>query len=61
MELSLTDVLLHESTPARSQRAFAELAQQRVGGIIVSGIAEFYQYRRLIVDLAEKSEASVTG
>jgi putative ABC transport system substrate-binding protein len=55
LQISLTDVLLHESTPSEYQRAFAEIAQDRSDAIFVSGISEFFAYRQLIVDLVEKS------
>ena len=55
LQISLTDVLLHESTPSEYQRAFAEIAQDRPDAIFVSGISEFFADRQLIVDLVKKS------
>jgi putative ABC transport system substrate-binding protein len=55
LEISLTDILLQQSTPSEYQRVFAEIAQARPEAIIVSGIGELYAYRRLIVELVEKS------
>jgi putative tryptophan/tyrosine transport system substrate-binding protein len=53
--ISLSDVLLQESTPAEYQRVFAEMPRPWPDAIIVSGISELYAYRRLIVELVEKS------
>jgi putative ABC transport system substrate-binding protein len=55
LQISLTDMLLHESTHSEYQRGFAEIAQDRPDAILVSGISEFFAYRQLIVDLVEKS------
>jgi putative ABC transport system substrate-binding protein len=55
LEVSLTDVLLQESTPAEYQYVFAEMPRRPSDAIIVSGISELYAYRRLIVELVEKS------
>jgi putative tryptophan/tyrosine transport system substrate-binding protein len=55
LEISLTDVLVDESTPSEYQRAFGEIAQDRPEAIIVSDISELVPYRQLIVELAEKS------
>jgi putative tryptophan/tyrosine transport system substrate-binding protein len=55
LQISLTDMLLHESTPSEYQRGFAEIVQDRPDAIFVSGISEFFAYRQLIVDLVEKS------
>jgi putative ABC transport system substrate-binding protein len=55
LEISLTDILLEQSTPSDLERAFADIAQRRPDAIIVSGISELYAYRRLIVELVEKS------
>jgi putative ABC transport system substrate-binding protein len=55
LQISLTDVLLHESTPSEYQRAFAEIVQDRPDAIFVSGISEFFAYRQLIVELAGKT------
>jgi putative tryptophan/tyrosine transport system substrate-binding protein len=53
--ISLSDILLQESTPSEYQRAFAEIVQDRPDAIIVSGISELFPYRQLIVELVEKS------
>ena len=55
LEISLTDVLVQESTSSEYQRVFAEIGQDRPDAIIVSGTSELAPYRQLIVDLAEKS------
>jgi putative ABC transport system substrate-binding protein len=53
--ISLSHVLLQESTPSEYQRAFAEIVHDRLDAIIVSGISELFPYRQLIVELVEKS------
>ena len=55
LKISLTDVLLQQSTPSEYQRVFGEIAQSKPDAIIVSGIAEVYAYRQLIIELVEKS------
>ena len=55
LEISLTDVLVQESTLSEYRRAFAEIARDRPDAIIVSGTSELALYRQLIVELAEKS------
>jgi putative ABC transport system substrate-binding protein len=55
LAISLTDMLLQESTPSEYQRVFAEIVQDRPDAIIVSGISELFPYRQLIVELVEKS------
>jgi putative tryptophan/tyrosine transport system substrate-binding protein len=55
LQISLTDVLVEESTPSEYQRAFAEITQNRSNAIIVSGTSELSPYRQLIVELAEKN------
>jgi putative ABC transport system substrate-binding protein len=55
LEISLTDVLVEESTPSEYQRAFAEITHRPPDAIIVSGTSELFPYRQLIVELAEKS------
>jgi putative tryptophan/tyrosine transport system substrate-binding protein len=55
LQISVTDMLLPQSTPSEYQRVFAEVAQRPPDAIIVSGIGEVYAYRRLIVELVEKS------
>jgi putative ABC transport system substrate-binding protein len=58
LQISLTDVLVDESTPSEYQRAFAEITQNRPNAIIVSGTSELFPYRQLIVELAEKNRLS---
>jgi putative tryptophan/tyrosine transport system substrate-binding protein len=55
LEISLTDILLQQSTPSEYQRVFAEIGQDRPDAILISGISELYAYRQLIVELVEKS------
>jgi putative ABC transport system substrate-binding protein len=55
LQISLTDVLLQESTPSEYQRVFAGIAQNPPDAIIVSGTSELFPYRQLIVELAEKN------
>jgi putative ABC transport system substrate-binding protein len=55
LEISLTDILVEESTSSEYQRVFAEFAQHRPDAIIVSSTSELFPYRQLIVELAEKS------
>jgi ABC-type uncharacterized transport system substrate-binding protein len=55
LQISLTDVLVEESTPSEYQRAFAEITQDSPEAIIVSGTSELFPYRQLIVELAEES------
>ena len=55
LEISLTDILLQQSTPSEYRRVFAEIAQDRPDAILISGISELYAYRQLIVELVEKS------
>jgi putative tryptophan/tyrosine transport system substrate-binding protein len=56
LEISLTDMLLQQSTPSEYQRVFAEIAQARPGAILVSDISELVPYRQLIVELVGKSQ-----
>ena len=53
--VSLTDMLVEESTASEYQRVFRETAPHPPDAIIVSSTSELFAYRRLIVDLAEKS------
>jgi len=53
--ISLTSILVDESTPSEYQRAFTEIAQNLPDAIIVSGTSELFAYRQLIVELAMKS------
>jgi putative tryptophan/tyrosine transport system substrate-binding protein len=55
LELSVIPMLLQESTPSEYQRVFAEMAQERLDGILVSDIGDLIPYRKLIVDLVEQS------
>jgi putative ABC transport system substrate-binding protein len=55
LRISLIPMLLQESTPSEYQRVFAEIAQQRPDGILVSDIGDLFPYRQLIVELIEKS------
>jgi putative ABC transport system substrate-binding protein len=55
LQISLTDVLVEESTPSEYQRVFGEIARDRPEAIIVSDISELVPYRQLIVELVEKS------
>ena len=55
LAISLIPLLLQELTPREYQRVFGEIAQPSPDAIIVSGTAELYPYRQLIVELVEKS------
>jgi putative tryptophan/tyrosine transport system substrate-binding protein len=55
LEISLTDMLVEESTASEYQRVFREIAPHPPDAIIVSSTSELFPYRRLIVDLTEKS------
>jgi hypothetical protein len=55
LQISLTGMLLEESTPIEVQRVFAELAQDRPDAIMVDGRAELIAHHQLIVELANKS------
>jgi putative ABC transport system substrate-binding protein len=55
LQISLIDMLLEGSTPSEVQRVFAEITQQRVDAVMVSGTGDLMAYRQLIVELAEKS------
>jgi putative ABC transport system substrate-binding protein len=55
LEISLTDILVQESTSPEYQRVFAEIALDRPDAIIVSGTSELAPYRQLIVELVEQS------
>src|SRR5215469_791176 len=55
LEISLTDMLVEESTASQYQRVFRETAPHSPDAIIASSTSELFPYRRLIVDLAEKS------
>src|SRR6202008_3029195 len=55
LEISLTDMLVEESSPSEYQRVFREIAPHPPDAIIASSTSELFPYRKLIVDLAEKS------
>jgi len=55
LQISVIPMLLRESTPSEYRRVFNEVAPERPDAIMVSPSAEFASYRRLIVELAEKS------
>jgi putative ABC transport system substrate-binding protein len=55
LEVSLTDVLVEESTSSEYLRAFAEIARDPPDALIVSSTSELFPYRQMIVELAEKS------
>jgi putative ABC transport system substrate-binding protein len=55
LEISLTDILVEESTPSEYRRVFAEFAQHPPDALIASSTSELFPYRQLIVELAEKS------
>jgi putative tryptophan/tyrosine transport system substrate-binding protein len=55
LEITLTDMLVEESTASEYQRVFREIASHPPDAIIVSSTSELFVYRKLIVDLAEKS------
>ena len=55
LEVSLTDMLVEESTASEYQRVFREIAPNPPDALIVSSTSELFPYRQLIVDLAEKS------
>jgi putative ABC transport system substrate-binding protein len=48
-------MLLRESTASEYQRVFAESAAEHPDALIVNDIADHFPYRKLIVELAEKS------
>jgi putative ABC transport system substrate-binding protein len=54
LEISLTEILVEESTWSEYQRVFAEFAQHPPDAIIVSSTSELFPYRQLIAELAEK-------
>src|SRR6516165_11274299 len=55
LKISLIGMPLQESTPSEYQRAFAEIAHEQPGAIIVSSRGSLSPYRQLIVELVEKS------
>jgi putative tryptophan/tyrosine transport system substrate-binding protein len=55
LEISLTDMLVDESTASEYQRVFREITPHPPDAIIVSSTSELFPYRKLIVELVEKS------
>ena len=55
LHMSVIPMLIEDSTPSEYQRAFAEIAPERLDGLIVSDIGDPFPYRQLIVELAERS------
>jgi putative tryptophan/tyrosine transport system substrate-binding protein len=55
LRVSMIDMTLEEVTPPEVQRAFGKIAQDHPDGIIVDSIGDLVPYRKLIVELAEKS------
>ena len=55
LQTTIIRMPLQESTPSEYQRIFAEIAQQRPDGILVSDIGDLLPSRQLIVELVEKS------
>jgi putative ABC transport system substrate-binding protein len=55
LQISLIPIRLRESTPSEYQRVLAEIAQDRPDAIMVHAISDLFAYRRLIVELVEKS------
>jgi putative ABC transport system substrate-binding protein len=53
--MSVNVVLLEQSTPSEYQRVFADIAQERPDGILVSDIGDLISYRQLIVGLVGKN------
>jgi putative tryptophan/tyrosine transport system substrate-binding protein len=59
LEISLTDMLVDESTASEYQRVFREITPHPPDAIIVSSTSELFPYRKLIVELVEKSRLLV--
>lgn len=55
LQIAVVGMLLDESIPSEYQRVFAEIAQNRPDAIFVDGRADLTAYRRLIVELVNKS------
>ena len=55
LKISLTDILVEESTSSEYRRVFSEIAQDGPDAIIVSGTSELAPHSQLIVELVEKS------
>ena len=52
--ISLTDILVEESTASEYHRVFAEIARDPPDAMIVSSTSELFPYRQLIVELTGK-------
>ena len=59
MKISMIAMPLQAATPSEYRRVFTEIEQDRPDAIVVSGSGELTPYRRLIVELAEKSRLPV--
>jgi putative ABC transport system substrate-binding protein len=55
LQISLTPMLIEESTPPEYQRVFADIAREQSDAIIVHARGELLRSRELIVELVEKS------
>jgi putative ABC transport system substrate-binding protein len=55
LQISLIELALEEVTATAIQRAFADIAQQQSDAVIVNSNSLLFPYRRLIVELVEKS------
>jgi putative ABC transport system substrate-binding protein len=55
LSISLIPMLLEVSSPSEYRRAFDEIARDSSDAIFVTGTGEIYWYRKLIVELVEKS------
>jgi len=55
LQISVIRTPLQESTLSEIQGTFAEIAQEKPDAIMVSDIGDLIPYRRLIVELAERS------
>jgi putative ABC transport system substrate-binding protein len=53
--ISLMSMVPNAGTPTEVKRVFAEMAQQKVDAVLVSGEGDLYAHRQLIVELAEKN------
>jgi putative ABC transport system substrate-binding protein len=52
LRVAVIGMPLEEATPSQFQRAFAQMAQQRLDAVMVSPAGEFFANSQLIVDLA---------
>jgi putative tryptophan/tyrosine transport system substrate-binding protein len=55
LAISVTGMLLEESTPSEYRRVFAESAQRRPDAIVIIGTGELFAFRQLIAELAENN------